>query len=141
MRLIHFGLVTLAITSCVSQSESTRRDIDRQYVVKYYDRNHDGIVDLEFHDIPGAMDAAWALVDTTFSGRYDLEIHWGIGVTRKRVSIPVPRNVSITRGRPPVRPSDLHFRRSNQAMNSIAPRRCDLRMFATAPCSELSLSR
>jgi len=56
-----------------AEDQAERRRAEAQYVVKYYDRNHDGVVDLEFHDIPGAMDAAWALVDTKFRGRYDSE--------------------------------------------------------------------
>ncbi len=70
--------------------------------VKYYDRNHDGIVDFELHQIPGAADAAWALSDTTFSGRYDVHLKFGYAFERQRVNIAVPKNVKITPGQPAV---------------------------------------
>ena len=85
MRLAVLSFVTLLLAACASsedqaerrrveaEDQAERRRAEAQYVVKYYDRNHDGVVDLEFHDIPGAMDAAWALVDTKFRGRYDSE--------------------------------------------------------------------
>jgi hypothetical protein len=41
------------------------------YVVSYYDRNGDGIVDFELHHALNADDADWALSDTRFRGRYD----------------------------------------------------------------------
>jgi hypothetical protein len=76
---------------------------NRVYVVTYYDRNHDGIVDLELHHLPGGADTDWALIDTRFSGHYDKEILMGIATQIRPVFFtPVPRNVPITSGRPPV---------------------------------------
>jgi hypothetical protein len=114
MRFAALSLVVIVAAGCASQDEVQEREMKKQYVVKYYDRNGDGVVDLEFHDIPGSMDAAWAFVDTKFRGRYDLKIQWSVGVTR---------DVVITPGQPPVRPSDLHFKRSNRALQSAAPLR------------------
>jgi TonB family protein len=70
--------------------------------VTYYDRNHDGIVDFELHDLPGAADTAWALSDTKFRGRYDVRLKFGYALKRERVNLPVPKNVKITKGKPPV---------------------------------------
>jgi len=36
----------------------------------------------------GHADADWALSDTKFRGRYDLRIHWGYVLEKKRVDIP-----------------------------------------------------
>ena len=73
-----------------------------RYVITYYDRNHDGVVDFELRDIPGASDAAWALSDTTFGGRYTVRLKFGFVFERERVDIPVPKQVKITKGKPPV---------------------------------------
>jgi hypothetical protein len=121
MRIASLFLLSLLAAGCVSQDEAMRQQLEKQYAVKYYDRNHDGIVDLEFHDIPGAMDAAWALIDTKFKGRYDLRDQWSVALTQERVDIPVPRNVHITPGKPPVNSRDLRFwKRPNQAMQRTA---------------------
>ena len=61
-----------AVGACASSNTSEIAALEKRYVVAYYDRNHDGIVDFELHDIPGAADAAWALSDTKFRGRYDV---------------------------------------------------------------------
>ena len=72
------------------------------WTVTYYDRNHDGIVDYELHTLGrGMADADWALIDTHFTGRYDLRIHWGYVLEKKKVDIPVAKNVQITPGKPP----------------------------------------
>jgi hypothetical protein len=141
MRLAALSFVALFVAACASDDEATRHEIEKRYVVKYYDRNHDGVVDLELHDIPGAADAAWVLVDTKFTGRYDLRVQWSVAVTQERVDIPVPRNVHITPGQPPVRSSDLHIERSNQSMKPTTSDRMIACLFATAPCRGLSLSR
>ena len=72
------------------------------YVVRYYDRNGDGRVDFELHQLPNGADADWALIDTHFCGRFDLRVHWGVVVERQHVDLAVPKNVKITRGKPPV---------------------------------------
>ena len=63
-------------------------------VVTYYDRNSDGIVDLEFHDF-GCCDRNWALVDTQFSGRYNVKVKWGYSLTTESTNVPVPSDVKI----------------------------------------------
>jgi len=74
---------------------------DKRYVVTYYDRNHDGIVDYELHELPGGNDTDWALSDTKFRGRYDLKIKSGLVGTEDAVDLEVPKNVKITPGNPP----------------------------------------
>jgi hypothetical protein len=95
-------LVIALISSCASPDHSTASDIERRYVTTYYDRNDDGVVDFEFHDIPGAADAAWALSDTKFKGRYNVRLKFGYAFERERVNIPVAKHVKITHGKPPV---------------------------------------
>jgi len=70
-------------------------------VTTYYDRNQDGLVDLEFHD-PGCCDRDWALVDTDFDGRYDKRAQWSYALVKDVIDLPVPRNVVVTTGRPPL---------------------------------------
>jgi hypothetical protein len=67
--------------------------------ISYYDRNHDGKVDLETHHYPGVADADWELLDENFNGRYEKKILFGIGVFESAVDIPVPSNVKIQKGR------------------------------------------
>ena|ERR1700686_1804421 len=71
-------------------------------ITTYYDRNHDGVVDFELHETPGMADAVWALSDTKFDGRYDVRLKFGYVFARERIDKPVPKNVSITKGKPPV---------------------------------------
>jgi hypothetical protein len=101
MRVSLLLLIAL-ISSCASPDHTTARDIERRYVTTYYDRNHDGIVDFELHDIPGAADAAWALSDTKFRGRYDVRLKFGYAFEREHANLPVPEHVKITSGKPPV---------------------------------------
>lgn len=75
---------------------------DPRYVTIYYDRNQDGIVDVEYHRLPGGADTNWALVDTKFHGHFDLKIELGVARKETRVSFSVPRNVPIRPGKPPL---------------------------------------
>ena len=77
-------------------------DLAYDYVITYYDRNHDGVVDFELHHLPGGADADWALSDTKFRGRYNLRIAWSFTLVREKVDMPVPKDVEITRGKPAV---------------------------------------
>ena len=79
-----------------------RREIESHYVITYYDRNHDGVVDFELHRVPGGADTDWALSDTRFRGHYDLRISWGYALEKKPVNLPVATHVPITPGQPPV---------------------------------------
>ena len=101
MRFVLLSCIVL-LASCAASDQTTLREIEKRYVVRYLDRNHDGIVDFELHDIPGAADAAWALSDTKFRGRYDARLKFGYAFERQRVDLPVPKNVKITSGKPPV---------------------------------------
>ena len=96
-----FGVLAavMLLQSCAMRTDS----LDWRWKTTYYDRNHDGRVDFEFHHMEGGADTDWAYVDTQFRGRYDLRIHWGYSVTRNRVNIPVPRFVTIAPGQPPVK--------------------------------------
>ena len=98
----HLELVALAalLASCASHDASPPPE---RWLVTYYDRNHDGIVDFELHTLgSGHADADWALSDTKFRGRYNLRIHWGYVLEKKTMNIPVPKGVKITPGQPPV---------------------------------------
>jgi hypothetical protein len=98
MRLLAaFGVIAL-LASCASHDTPPTE----QWTVTYYDRNGDGIVDYELHTLgSGHADADWALIDTKFRGRYDLRVHWGFTLEKKKVNIPVPNNVKVTPGKPP----------------------------------------
>ncbi len=86
---------------------------DSNYVITYYDRNQDGIVDVEFHHHRYATDSDWALIDTQFRGHFDLKSILGYARTdTSGLPIAVPRNVAITPGQPPLSiPSDRPPRR------------------------------
>jgi hypothetical protein len=70
-------------------------------VTTYYDRNHDGRVDFEFHDLGGG-DMDWALADRDYDGFYDIRLRYGYVLGIDRVHMPVPKDVKITKGRLPV---------------------------------------
>jgi hypothetical protein len=96
-------LAGLILSACASSNTAQEiAALQARYVVTYYDRNHDGVVDFELHDIPGTADAAWALSDTKFRGRYDVRLKFGYAFERERVDIPVPKHVKLTKGKPPV---------------------------------------
>jgi hypothetical protein len=101
MRLIVLPCVFALVTSCIATTPKSPLE-EGHWVTTYYDRNHDGIVDFELHLLPGTSDTAWALSDTKFRGRYDVRIHWGYTLERKRVDISVPKGVKITPGQPQV---------------------------------------
>jgi hypothetical protein len=101
MRLLHLLAIAAAAAVLLSACASPEPP-ERPYVTTYYDRNHDGIVDFEMHDIPGAADAAWALSDADFDGRYDVRLKFGFAFERARVDVPVPQHVQITTDKLPV---------------------------------------
>jgi hypothetical protein len=70
-------------------------------VVTYYDRNNDGVVDYELHQVPGTRYWTWALIDSKFIGRYDRRIKLAYPFDSETVNLPVPRHVKITKGMPP----------------------------------------
>lgn len=75
--------------------------INERGVTTYYDRNHDGRVDFEFHDLGGGeMD--WALADRNYDGVYDIRLRYGYGLGIDRVHLTLPQGVRITKRRLPV---------------------------------------
>lgn len=98
MRLVAFSLIA-PLPGCAAPGTALEQE---HRVATYYDRNRDGVVDFELHDIPGAADAAWALSDSKFAGRYDVRLKFGYAFERERVNIPVPKDVKVTPGKPPV---------------------------------------
>jgi hypothetical protein len=94
--------MVLFVSAIVCSACATRPtgDHPEQYVTTYYDRNGDGRVDYEFHDIPGWADDEWALRDTDFNGRYDIRYDMGYPGGRSRVDLPVPTSVRISHGKP-----------------------------------------
>jgi hypothetical protein len=99
MRLAIVALLPALLTSCLAPRSELE---ENRYVVTYYDRNHDGIVDFELHRLPATADSTWALSDTKFKRRYDVRLKFGYAFERESVSIAVPKHVKITPGKPPV---------------------------------------
>jgi hypothetical protein len=96
MRRPFLAAVTIALASCAHDTF-----VRGPGVTTYYDRNHDGSVDFEFHDLGGG-DMDWALADRDYDGFYDIRLRYGIVLGIDRVHIPVPKGVKITKGRIPV---------------------------------------
>jgi hypothetical protein len=95
------AIVLLGCAAQVPRASHTHEQASDQYVITYYDRNQDGRIDYELHDV-GCCDRNWALVDADYNGRYDLELRWGFSLMRRPVDSPIPRNwVPITAGYPP----------------------------------------
>jgi hypothetical protein len=104
MRKITAVVVLAALSGCATQRPEAARlgaVSSEPDVATYYDRNQDGVADLEFHD-PGCCDRDWALVDTDFNGRYDKRVQWSYALVKAAVDLPVPRNVVLTAGQPPL---------------------------------------
>ena len=96
---MHRSLVAAAaivLTGCAQ--ETFVRDSG---VTTYYDRNHDGRVDFEFHDLGGG-DMDWALADRDNDGFYDIRLRYGYVLGIDRVHMSVAKDVKITKGRLPV---------------------------------------
>jgi hypothetical protein len=98
MHFFSFVVAALLLEGCALRTDT----FYYRWTTKYYDRNHDGIVDFELHHMRGGADTDWAYIDTQFRGRYNTRIHWGEAVQTQHVDIPVPRRVAITPGQPPV---------------------------------------
>jgi hypothetical protein len=92
--LISTGACLLLIAAC----QRTRGQHPR-YDVTYYDRNHDGIVDLEFHHASGWADADWGFADSDYNAEYDILFGPGFFPSTK-VHVPVPGGVPITKRLP-----------------------------------------
>jgi hypothetical protein len=95
------GCLVVLGSACAPHTKPVHSDPRERYVTTYYDRNGDGRVDYEFHDIPGWADDEWAMRDTDFDGFYDVRYDMGYPGGKSRVHISVPSGVRITTGRPP----------------------------------------
>ncbi len=71
-----------------------------RFEIAYYDRNHDGIVDMELHHAPGWSHGHWWLVDPDFNGCYDSLQVDALGAEPVRVLIPVPGHVRMSKSIP-----------------------------------------
>src|SRR5437867_4406734 len=71
MRRTASFIVTGACLFLSSACDRARGPHLPRYEVTYYDRNHDGIADLEFHHAPGWADADWGFVDSDYKAEYD----------------------------------------------------------------------
>jgi hypothetical protein len=91
-----FAAVVITLAGCAQHTF-----VGGPGVTTYYDRNHDGRVDFEFHDLGGG-DLDWALADRDYDGIYDIRFRYGFVLGIDRVHIPVPKSVKITKGRLPV---------------------------------------
>jgi hypothetical protein len=98
MRIVGFMMLVVGLvfqTGCATQKADTGVNTGVKERVFYYDRNHDGKVDLERHHYPGVADADWELRDDNFDGRYEKKVVYGVGVFESTVDLPVPTNVHI----------------------------------------------
>ena len=85
--------VMLLISGC---RRAAKIELPR-YVIIYYDRNQDGVVDLELHHAPGWTDSDWGLVDNDYNASYDgLFVNGAVGKCYQ-VEVPVPGGVPITK--------------------------------------------
>jgi hypothetical protein len=136
MQHVHASTLLIVFTLLAGCASSIDQDLsfrsDPQFVVTYYDRNGDGSVDFAFYHIPDSDDMDYALVDTHFTGRFDLKIHYGIAVGEYRLvhPVPVPAHVRIERGRLPV----IYRERPNQAMQRSAVSSCTTTGARTTLC-------
>ena len=72
MRFIPVIAALFMQAACASGSFDNLRDAQASSAVTYYDRNNDGVADLELHEPGHCDDCDWALADTDFNGRYDV---------------------------------------------------------------------
>ena len=102
MRYIPIIATLFVLTACSTRSPDAIRAVGAHDTptVTYYDRNKDGVADLELHQPGYCDDCEWALVDTDFSGRYDKRVRWSFGLIKEVVDMPVARHVPLTSGQP-----------------------------------------
>jgi hypothetical protein len=104
MRLSIFTATALVLAIC-SIAHSSAEDRD---VVTYYDRNRDGIADYELHQVRRTTYLSYALIDSKFTGRYDVRMKLAYPFNSERVNLPVPLHVKVIPGMPPY-PADQRF--------------------------------
>ena len=101
------SIVALALLGVVAACAHGDRESDRAAeapkvvaAATYYDRNLDGVADLELHQPPHCDDCDWALVDIDFDGRYERRVIWSFGMIKEEVDKPVPKDVDLVLGFP-----------------------------------------
>ena len=106
MRDIPVLAVLLMLAACAPSGSAdnvrTAKEPSALPTVSYYDRNNDGVADLELHEPGYCDDCDWALVDTDFNGRYEKRVRWSFGLAKEAVDLPVPGNVRLIVGQPPL---------------------------------------
>ena len=103
MRYISIAALLILLVACSTGGHNTLHDAETFNeigAVTYYDRNNDGVTDLELHQPHHCDDCNWALVDADFNGRYEKRVRWSFGVVKEAVDLPVPRDVLLTTGKP-----------------------------------------
>src|SRR5690606_14241301 len=102
MREILVLATLLVLTACAPSSDNVRASEvpGRLAAVVYYDRNNDGVTDLELHQPGYCDDCDWALVDVDFNGRYDKRVRWSFGLIKEAVDLPVPVGANPVVGQP-----------------------------------------
>jgi hypothetical protein len=105
MRHIVIAAALVLLAACSAGNHDIVRVTDPSSTaskVIYYDRNSDGVADLELHQPPHCDDCDWALVDTDFNGRYDKRVRWSFGILKEPIDVPVTDNVPLAGGEPPL---------------------------------------
>jgi hypothetical protein len=104
MRVKIIALLVTLLASCTIAPGSP----EDHSVVTYYDRNRDGIADYELHQVRNTTYLSFVLIDSKFTGRYDLRMSLAYPYNNERVNLPVPRRVKVIPGMPPY-PVDKRF--------------------------------
>lgn len=104
MRLMILASLLALLGSC-----AVPRAVENRSITTYYDRDNDGVVDYELHEVPGTVYWRWALIDSKGTGRYDVRMKLAYPFESERVDLPIPRNVKITPGMPPYRSGQIEF--------------------------------
>ena len=102
MRFIMALALLVPLAACAHRRDSERAPEVPEAIpaITYYDRNLDGVADLELHQPPYCDDCDWALVDIDFDGRYEKRVHWSFSIIKKDVDQAVPNNVGLVPGLP-----------------------------------------
>ena len=98
------SLVVAFLASCTIATGSP----ENHTVVTYYDRNRDGIADYELHQVRKTTYLSFALIDSKYTGRYDVRLKLAYPYNSERVNLPIPRHVKVIAGMPPY-PVDQRF--------------------------------
>ena len=91
------SLLVAFLASCTVAAGSP----EKRTVVTYYDRDRDGVADYELHQVRNTTYLSFVLIDSKYTGRYDVRMSLAYPYDRERVNLPVPRHVRVTPGMPP----------------------------------------